>query len=405
MWFETSVRWRARLTLRSLRSAWRGAGAAEDRWLLGHLSENARSLFGLAHRFSEVTTVSAFQRAVPVRTLAEAQRDAAELRSGLRRGLTIRPPVCLAVSQDGELPLAAESQREGARLWRLWAARVEAAHPGALAGHVGLVPEGASGLNLRTRGIPVLAGELAIPWMPSWRRAVPARVAAVRDPTLRAFLAARFALGRDLTLLTARSAADLAAFGKLIQDHAPSLIRAIRDGTLGVFACEQPRLCKQLLRGLRPDPDRARALDRAAERLGKLRPVDAWPRLKALAVRSGAHPRGSLWPWYGSRPVVESGLFVGPERIGLPMGGLDGPCALTSPGLTEFLPVGGGEPVRQHQLREGESYQVIVTTPGGLYRAASPVWVRAAGRREGAALVESAEPPLAWRQAPPHVAS
>src|SRR4051812_30509248 len=136
MWFECSVRWRSRLTLRALRSTWPNAGAVEDGWLLRHLSENARSLFGLTHRFSEISTVSGFRSTVPVRTLAEAQRDAAELRMGLRRGLTVRSPACLAVSQDGELPLATESQRDGARLWQLWAASVEQAHPGALAGHL-----------------------------------------------------------------------------------------------------------------------------------------------------------------------------------------------------------------------------------------------------------------------------
>jgi hypothetical protein len=389
------------------RTGGRVAGAAEDGWLLRHVSENARSVFGLAHRFSEMGSLVDFQRDVPVRPMADVGRATAELRRGLLRELTVRPPVCVAVSEEGEVPLAAESRREGARLWQLWAAGVEQAHPGALAGHHAVVPESAPGRSLRARGMRVLAGEFAVPWTPCWKGAVPARVAAVRDAALRAFLAARFALARDVTLLSARSAAELAAFGKLLQDHAPSLIRAIHDGSLGVFVCEQPLLCKALMRGLRPDPARARALERAAERLGKLRPVDAWPRLKALAIRSGAHPRGALWPWYGSRPVVEAGLFVGPERVALPVMGLDGPCALTSPGLTEFLPQPGGEPLRQHELREGESYQVVVTTPGGLYRTATSLWVRAAGHRDGAVLVEPVDPPVAKRCAPgtPHLAS
>jgi len=407
MWFESSVRWRARLTLRALRATWRDASAAEDGWLRRHMSENARSLFGLAHHFSRMGSAPDFQRGVPVRALAEDGRATRALRRGLQHELTVRPPVCLAVSEEGEVPMAAESRREGARLWRLWAAGVEQAYPGTLAGCHAVVPEGAPGRSLHSRGVRVLAGEFAVPWAPCWKGAVPARVAGIRDATLRAFLAARFALARDVTLLSARSAAELAAFGKLIQDHAPSLIRAIRDGSLGVFACEQPRLCKALMFGLRPDPARARALDRAAERLGKLRPVDAWPGLKALAVRSGAHPRGALWPWYGSRPVVETGVFVGPERVALPVLGLDGPCALTSPGLTEFLAHPGAEPLRQHELREGASYQVVVTTPGGLYRAASSVWVRAAGNQGGAALVEPVDPPPARRCAPvaPHLAS
>src|SRR6185369_649150 len=98
MWFESSFRWRARLTLRALRSTWRDASAAEDRWLLRHVSENARSAFGLAHRFRQVRSISDFQRDVPVRSLAEAQRATADLRRGLQRGLTVRPPFCLAVS-------------------------------------------------------------------------------------------------------------------------------------------------------------------------------------------------------------------------------------------------------------------------------------------------------------------
>ncbi|HZN94887.1 MAG TPA: GH3 auxin-responsive promoter family protein [Myxococcales bacterium] len=406
MWFESSVRWRARLTHRALRATWQHASAWEDGWLRRHLVENSRSLFGLAHRFEQLSSSIDFQRAVPVRSMDHHRRSTAELRRGLLRGLTVRPPSCLAVSEEAEVPLTAGSRHAGAQLWRLWAAGVEDAHPGALAGSLAVVPEAVSGgRSLRTRALPVIAGEFAVPWVPCWRNAVPARVAAVRDATLRGFLAARFALARDVTLLSARTAADLVALGRLIQEHGASLVRAIHDGTLGVFAFEQPRLCARLIRGLHPDPSRARALGRAMERAGGLRPVDAWPRLKALAVRSGG-PRAVLWPWYGDRPVVEAGLFVGPERVGLPLGGRGGLCALTSPGLLEFLSRNDGAPLRQHQLRDGETYQVVVTTPGGLYRVATDLWVRVAGQREGAVLVEPGEEPApARRCAPPHLAS
>ncbi|HVE86533.1 MAG TPA: GH3 auxin-responsive promoter family protein [Myxococcales bacterium] len=407
MWFESSVRWRARRTLRSLRASWQLSSAGEDGWLRQHVRDNTRSLFGFAHRFAEISSASDYQRSVPIRPLESVRPAAAEIRRGLQRSLTVRPPACVAVSEEGAVPLAPESRRAGARLWQLWAAGVEDRHPGALAGGIAVLPEAAPGRTLRSGEVPVVAGELAMPWVPDARGAIPPRAAAVKDPVLRAFVAARFALARDVTLLCARGAADLASFARLIHDHAPSLIRAIHDGALGVFACEQPRLCAALARPLRPDPARARALAKAAERSGSLRPADAWPRLRALAVRSSPGPRAALWPWYGACPVVDAGLFVGAERIGLPLDGARGPCALTTPGLTEFLPAGGScAPLRQHQLRDGEAYQVIVTTAGGLYRVAADLWVRTAGRRDGAVLVEPCAPPAqARRRAPPHLAS
>jgi hypothetical protein len=140
--------------------------------------------------------------------------------------------------------------------------------------------------------------------------------------------------------------------------------------------------------------------------VGTLRPVDAWPRLKVLAVRSGAGSRGALWPWYGDRPQVGAGMFVGAERIGLPTRFPDGPCALVSPGLTELFPEDGGPAVRQHQLQEGKSYRVALTTPGGLYRTLTDTWVRSAGTGGGGAvLVEPCERLPARRLANPHLAS
>src|SRR5262245_11854090 len=114
MWFESSVRWRARLTHRALRATWQRASAGEDGWLRQHLFENARSLFGLAHHFEQLSSSTDFRRAVPIRSMEDHRRLTADLRRGLLRGLTVQPPACLAVSEEGEVPLTAESRHAGA---------------------------------------------------------------------------------------------------------------------------------------------------------------------------------------------------------------------------------------------------------------------------------------------------
>ncbi|MFH0878318.1 MAG: GH3 auxin-responsive promoter family protein, partial [Lentisphaerota bacterium] len=60
---------------------------------------------------------------------------------------------------------------------------------------------------------------------------------------------------------------------------------------------------------------------------------------------------------------ASEGKFNVPMRTGQP----EGPLSLFS-GFFEFEPLAGGEPLLAHEVKDGESYKMLITTFSGLYR-------------------------------------
>lgn len=406
MWLEVLVRRQGRKILQALKDGWIHGGPAEEAWLHHHVAANARTIYGTTLSFGRIRSWADYRDAVPLRPVEAFSPLLDEIRDGSDEVLTSERTTWLS-SHAGSawVPMTETSVDRGRLLMAAWLADVEGSCPGALAGALALVPDGPPGqlhrrrhAAIREHRVPGIAAP-CLPWLVRRRLAVPERVSRVLDPELRGYLTARFALGRDVSALAASSAQALIALGRTIQVHAASLIRAIHDGTLGVFACEQPRLFQALAWRLAPDPARARALERAAGAVGHLRAADAWPGLKLLACPRAAGPAPATWPWFGDRPLVDLGQFVGAERVTLPLGELNGLAAIATSGYAELLPEGappsGLEAVRTEAAVPGQRYQVVLTSAGGLYRALTGLWVRVDGRAGGALVVEPCAPPAA----------
>ncbi len=162
-------------------------------------------------------------------------------------------------------------------------------------------------------------------------------------------------------------------FKKIIeygQNNAGQLVEDIRTG-----ACRfdlPPALQGELAEALAPNPARAEELAKLAEE-GRFTPKYYWPKLMVAGFWLG----GSVGLYVDEvRPCLPKAtrfMDVGygasetkmnvPTRPDTPAGALS-----IFSGFFEFLPLEGGQPLLAHELKDGETYEIVITTYGGLYR-------------------------------------
>ena len=167
------------------------------------------------------------------------------------------------------------------------------------------------------------------------------------------------------------------------------VIRDIHDGAIDRELDIAPELRRELSARLRPNPVRARELERIVEREGFLDPKGYWPDLSLVGCWKGGSVGVTverLKPWFGDEmPFRDIGYRASEAQMTLPVQdeGSAGILALDT-NFYEFVPEAAMERedarvLTAGQMEEGESYYVLLTTPTGLYRYDINDVVRVAG--------------------------
>ena len=141
-----------------------------------------------------------------------------------------------------------------------------------------------------------------------------------------------------------------------------ALLADIRNGTCR-YSTEIPQSVRTVLH-CRPDPARAAQLSRA----DPCAPLTLWPALRVVSCWTDAyavHALASLRPRLPGITFQPKGLLATEAFVTIPFGNAH-PLAVCSH-FFEFI-TDGGRFVRAHELRLGETYEVVVTTAGGLWR-------------------------------------
>src|SRR6185312_14711332 len=170
------------------------------------------------------------------------------------------------------------------------------------------------------------------------------------------------------------------------------------DGTLSSRFDVSPEIRAALAPRLRRNPARARELEEIVRRTGTLYPKDYWP---ADRLMLGNWTGGSVGAYlrhfptyYGTTPVRDVGLIASEGRMTIPMadntpsGVLD-----VTTHYFEFIPEEEGDSPQPtvlgaHELKEGATYYILLTTAFGLYRYHIHDLVRVAGFHNGTPLIE-----------------
>jgi hypothetical protein len=357
------------------------------------LSRNAGTAFGRAHAFATIDGPAEFARRVPIRDFEGFRPWVERVVAGEPHVLTAETPTAFATTsgttgQPKLVPVTPtwESELAGAmRVWMLGALRDHARcfeH-----GILTLVSPAVEGRTPDGRPVGALSGMAyqRIPWLLRRQYAAPYAAHLIPDPDLRYFVTMRLGLARRVSTIATPNATSLIRLAETAARHSEAIVRAVHDGTLGVPMAEgaspsSPIATRALeaIRGwLRPDPVRARALERAAADAGRLTPAACWPELALIACWLGGtagHHARQLADHYGDVPLRDLGLVASEGRMTVPLeDGTPAGVLAVDTGFFEFVPeerIDEPEPpVRlAHELEDGRRYYVLLSGANGLYR-------------------------------------
>jgi hypothetical protein len=345
------------------RKALEAPAAAQRRLLERILSGAADTVFGREHGLAGMGPED-FVRHVPVRDY-EGLRPYIDRCADGEPGVLTQEPV-LAFEETGGtasggklVPMTAGSLAAFRAAVLPWLSDLLRRHPAIMRGRAYSAVGPAGRPPRRTRsGIPVGPCSDA------------EYLGADAGPALAAISAVPAEVGRiaDLRAWAVMTAAHLVAAPDLsfVSVWSPTFLAAILD----VIETEPERVCAALDEGgpgLPASPLRRRAL---LEALGSGRPPASllWPKIAVVSAWADGPSQGYAKALAARVPqafLQPKGLLATEGAITVPFGGARLP-ALTATFL-EFMD-GAGATALADALRPGETYRVLLTTPGGLYR-------------------------------------
>jgi len=377
-----------------LSRATKAAERAQTRFLRALLRRNAETVFGKEHGFGSITTPQEYARAVPIRDYEGFRPYVERICQGGSALLTRDHPFMFTTTSGTTaepklLPVTQHWKADTASLMRIWLYWASRDHPGLFDGGVmSVVSPAVEGYTEGGQPFGSVSG-LTYQCLPSVVRrtyAIPYEVMTIQDYEDRYFASIRLAVGRDVSLIATPNPSTLLRLAHVLEKRAEEILRAVRDGRLGLDpahltadgADEQRLLYQRLDAQISPDPERAKLLENRAARDGRLLPRYGWPNLRLIGCWLGGScgvQAGPLRELYGPDiPLRDLGLRASEATVTIPFSDetAAGVLALHT-GFYEFVDVSSMDaeapPVLlAHELEEGRSYYLLLTTSAGLYR-------------------------------------
>ena len=370
------------------------------------LRTNRDTAYGREHGFSSMRSVEDFQGGVPIADYESFRPWVDKVKRGERGVLTAEDPYMFALTsgtsgQPKSIPVTRATGRMSKRLSRLWLYRCLVDHPKVL-DHKALVIVSPAVEGHTESGIPFGSASGNIYKKASWvirrRYAVPYPVFTIKDFEAKYYAIMRFAIEQRVSLVATPNPSTILRLITTADRYRDRLIKDIHDGSLSREFDISEGVREEVKAQLRPNPKRARALERMVADCGSLRPRDYWPELALVGCWKGGSVGSTvdrLWPWFRQgTPFRDIGYLSSEAYVTLPIED-DGCRGIPTLGANfyEFIPEGEIESdtpsvLTVGQLESGESYYVLITSPNGLYRYDINDVVRISGFHNGTPMLE-----------------
>jgi len=348
---------------------------AQHKLLQTYLDQNAQTAFGQRHGFNSIRSYEDFAKRVPLMDYEDFEPWIERIRRGEANVLT-REPVTRFVPTSGStgarklIPFTAGLQREFNAAIGPWLIDLLRQSPGIVGGpaYWSVTPiTGNAGLE--DSAVPIgfdadtayLGGTRQR--LASTVMAVPDELRLVKDMEVFRYVALLCLLRqRDLRLISVWHPSFLTLLLDVLSMNWQELLGDIRSGQ-----CEHAdKLSPVVLTALKlhPLPQRADELRCANPQ----KPETFWPRLKLISCwgdGSAGFAAAGLRELFPNVMLQPKGLLATEAFVTIPFAGLQ-PVAVRSH-FFEFVDDAGAVH-RVHELRAGQTYEVIVTTAGGLWR-------------------------------------
>jgi GH3 auxin-responsive promoter len=337
------------------------------------IASGTASAFGSAHGFDRICSLETFRRQVPIQSY-EALKPWIDRAAGGEAAVLTSEPVIAFEETGGSrgrklVPYTQGSLRSFRAAVLPWLGDLADRRPGTFAGRVYVALSPAARAPRATAGgfpigLPSEGAYLGDDLVSAFAStlAVSPDVADILDierwrfVTLRSLLAAA-----NLSFVSVWSPTFLLTLLQALPALLESLARSIHDGAIAGAPIGKPAGA--------PDPERARLISAAAAR----DPIDTrriWPHLRTV----------SAWADGASRPYAKrvcaafphahlepKGLLATEGAVTVSWGGREGALPALTSAFLEFISE-DGRALLCDELREGEAYRVVMTTPGGFYR-------------------------------------
>ena len=351
------------------------------------LAHQAGTAFGVDHHFSTIRTIADFRNNLHVKGYDYLEPYLERVRKGETSALLADRKIHMFAMTSGTtatrkyIPVTDQYLADYRRSWNIWGLKVFRDHP-----EVRMKPivqmSGDWQEFFTETGIPCgavtgLTAQMQLRII-RWIYCVPASVGKVKDPLAKYYLALRLSVPRKVGLIIAANPSTTISMARAGDQEKETLIRDIHDGTLS-DRFDIPADIRAALpsRIRKPNPERARELEEIVRRTGTLYPKDYWPSDCVIGNWMGGSVGAYLrhFPkYYGQTPVRDVGLIASEGRMTIPMtdGTPSGVLDVTSH-YFEFIPEEEGDSpnptvLAAHELKEGRTYYILLTTAYGLYR-------------------------------------
>jgi hypothetical protein len=344
---------------------------------------NASTAFGRRHGFLDVRSVQDFRARVTIHEYEDLEQDILRTAEGIRRVLTTDPAICFELTGGTSggnklVPYTASLLREFSAATMPWIHDLMRHRPALRNGRAYWAVSPPARAAAMTRGgipigldhdsdyFPSLVRTLLQPALgtPRALSRIP-EVEAWRYVTLRALIAVP-----DLAFVSVWNPTFLTLLANALDALWERLLHDLDTGVLSVPL--DPLLRHELNRALPADPRlasylRRRFHRRVPEDLGEL-----WPALALISCWTDAHAARALSGLRQRFPRVEvqgKGLLATEGVVSIPLFEAGGCVAAVTSHFLEFVPEDATDlAFGAEELETGRTYEVLLTTSGGLYR-------------------------------------
>ncbi len=352
------------------------------------IRKNAGTRFGRDHHFNSIKSFQDYQNRVPVFTYNELYPYVHNQLQGMPAQLTRDKPVFFATTSGTTgaikyIPVTPGRRALRTRLMKIWHFAMNRDYPKLYSGKImaivspevesyspGGTPCGAeSGYSYRTMP-PYVKSLYALPY----------EVFKLTDFDAKYYAILRLAAAQKISFIFTCNPSTVLLLARRLELHTRNIIRDVHNGTLSGHFNFPSSFRAAVKNYLKPDPKRAKALEKAAEQGGgRLLPKYVWPEIQMIACWKGGTVGfhvDQFRPYFPENlPVRDIGYFASEHFGSIPMSDQGAGGVLAIPyNVYEFYPADkegrpqGPDLLRADQLEAGKRYYIYVTTLSGLYR-------------------------------------
>lgn len=358
-----------------------GARDTQDAFLAELLEKNREASFGVEHSFEKLGSVDDFRSAVPIRHYPELSPWIERSAAGESKVLTREDPIRFwkttgTTSEPKKIPVTPSSSAktmesflalQGTQLH--FYPELNERRDTTLVTHVSpktvkefLGPNEVPYCSTTEVPVVIRSGResFVAPWVPGLQEVV-------EDDAVRLYYLLCYAAAHDLRCVACLHPSRFQTIVSTLRESGQRVVEELRNGTVLGVSCREPH------------PEKARRLQEILNSNGQLIPRDLWPNLSLVTSWSGSYIsryRDTMEKNFCSNflpmPSISSEAFttqtVDEDPIGQPIN--------LPANLFEFIPSErkvepDSETLLFHQLETGSTYELVLTTLGGLYRYAT----------------------------------